>query len=243
MKNCLIPALALLAITLLSCNDDDAQPQTFYGESGKLGNGTARTFYRVDADNKPTAIGVAVSEEAIGSLPHGSDMVLQFPAQASALPFKHLYMGYMQAGHPPVKIYDLPHFDFHFYMIPNEERLKYTPETIPMMMKAPAKGTIPSTFFEEAAVPLMGMHWADGKSGEFNNQKFNKTFLYGSYDTKVIFYEPMITLEYLKATNETTDIIPLGAFPGSGMYPTKYTVSHNTAEKQYEVTLNTFVQR
>lgn len=243
MKKLLVFALALTATTLVSCKSDEAMPQTHYGESAKLGTGTARTFVRVDADNKPTAIGVAVSDEAIGSLPHGADMALQFPAQASALPFKHLYMGFMQAGHPPMKIYDLPHFDFHFYMIPNEERLKYTEATIPMMMKAPAKGTIPSAFFEEAAVPLMGMHWADGKSGEWNNQKFNKTFLYGSYDTKVIFYEPMITLDYLKTTNETTDIIPLGAFPGPGLYPTKYTVTHNSAEKQYEITLNTFVQR
>ena len=42
-------------------------------------------------------------------------------------------------------------------------------------------------------VPMMGGHWVDPKAPELNGQVFTKTFLYGSYNGKMIHFEPMIT--------------------------------------------------
>jgi hypothetical protein len=43
----------------------------------------------------------------------------------------------------------------------------------------------------------MGAHWADLLSPEFSGSPFTKTFILGTYDGKVIFWEPMITRAYL----------------------------------------------
>jgi hypothetical protein len=43
----------------------------------------------------------------------------------------------------------------------------------------------------------MGSHFVDITSPEFNGGIFTQTFIFGSYESNVIFYEPMITLDYL----------------------------------------------
>ncbi|RYD93814.1 MAG: hypothetical protein EOP50_10530, partial [Sphingobacteriales bacterium] len=50
----------------------------------------------------------------------------------------------------------------------------------------------------------MGKHWADTTAVEFHGKKFEKTFIYGSYNGKFIFLEPMIALDYLKTKPNIT---------------------------------------
>lgn len=77
-------------------------------------------------------------------------------------------------------------------------------------------------------VPTMGKHWVDVTSPELNPnnpQPFTQTFIYGSYDSKVVFYEPMITLDFLKTTANFERLIPQPAkVQQSGYYPTKMRV-------------------
>jgi len=88
------------------------------------------------------------------------------------------------------------------------------------------------------------VHWIDPTSAEFNGQSFTKTFIYGSWNGKLIFAEPMIT----KATIETKQTIttPIGvakSYSQPGRYPTSYTIRWNEAAKQYEVALTGLVTR
>jgi hypothetical protein len=43
----------------------------------------------------------------------------------------------------------------------------------------------------------MGMHWRDPASPELSGQPLTSTFLYGSYNGKITFVEPMIAKSYL----------------------------------------------
>jgi len=68
----------------------------------------------------------------------------------------------------------------------------------------------------------MGFHWVDVTSPKFNGQPFTQTFIIGSYDSKVTFYEPMITLDFLKnITNHERNIPQSARVQKSGWYPTK----------------------
>ena len=68
----------------------------------------------------------------------------------------------------------------------------------------------------------MGAHWIDVTSSEFNGKPFTQTFIYGSYNGKVTFYEPMITLDFIKNNNNFERAIPQPAkVQKSGYYPTK----------------------
>jgi hypothetical protein len=87
-------------------------------------------------------------------------------------------------------------------------------------------------------VPQMGAHWVDVTSPEFNGGIFTKTFIWGSYDGSFIFWEPMITLDYL--LTQPNDLIPLRqpeAFQKDGWYATNYKISYTKNPNQYTVAL------
>jgi hypothetical protein len=70
----------------------------------------------------------------------------------------------------------------------------------------------------------MGTHWVDITSPELapmNPATFTQTFIYGTYDGKLSFYEPMVTLDFLKKTTSFERPIPQPAkFKIAGYYPT-----------------------
>jgi hypothetical protein len=77
-----------------------------------------------------------------------------------------------------------------------------------------------------AVVPRMGNHLLDSESPELKDSlPFTRTFIYGAYEGELIFWEPMITLEFLRKTRDACFGIgqPQG-FRQAGYYPTRYCV-------------------
>ena len=88
------------------------------------------------------------------------------------------------------------------------------------------EGYLPANHAGGAPVPTMGKHYIDVTCPEFNRQPFSQTFIFGSYAAKLTFLEPMITLDFLKQTNNFVRSIPQPAkFQKTGYYPTKMRVS------------------
>ncbi len=262
----LLAALLLLAL-LSGCNrtelkDDEhhghhhdatAKTTTRYGRTLPLGGGVARTYVTTGPDGKPVSVGVALSEKALTNLPHdhdpaqehGHEYVLPLP-EGNATPFQVLALHWNPHGHTPAPIYTLPHFDFHFYTISDEERraIPGLPDSVwdpappapqylhPDYITGPGRGT------------AMGSHWIDMFAPELAGATFTHTFLMGSYAHKVIFYEPMITREYLLSRPRVT--IPIKqprAFAQRGHYPTSYGIEYDDKVKEYRVSLTDFVLR
>jgi hypothetical protein len=107
-----------------------------YGAASSLGNGSIRTYMEYD-NGRPVELGVELTEAAMQNLPHhgfdpatgahGAEFVLELPKD-NPTPFKHAVVQWNPGGHEPPGIYDLPHFDFHFYTIDNAARLAMTPK-------------------------------------------------------------------------------------------------------------------
>lgn len=116
---------------------------TQWGEMKTLGNGEIQTFATVSPSGKPKNVGVYFSAELLENLPTetsdgrwdvldrdgnvafhccGHEVVLDFPQGVPNNPFQHFVLNWNPDGHNPPGVYDLPHFDFHFYLISNEER-------------------------------------------------------------------------------------------------------------------------
>jgi hypothetical protein len=98
----------------------------------------------------------------------------------------------------------------------------------------------------DTAVPMMartGWTRLAGAGGDAQQRgkaggPFTKTFLYGSYDGKLAFYEPMITQEWLATKPQHTEEIKLpAAYEKSGYYPTRYSVRHDAALREYTIAL------
>lgn len=228
---------------------------TFYGPQVQMGNGHARTWVNITKDGKPTAIGVELTDGALSNLPQdpndlaAATWTLNLHQKAQAVtPFDHVSMDWNVNGHPPVGVYDLPHFDFHFYKISVAEQMAIPPyEVDPSGFDAPiAAGYLPLVYVRiPGGVPEMGAHWFDPTSPEWHGGGFTTTFIYGTYDSKVIFDEPMITLATLQsgATIQNNIPQPEKFDPEQTYYPTQYTIWKNAANGRHYVSLDNMVWR
>lgn len=229
--------------------------RTVFGPAQTLGSGTVRSWVALDKDGKPSALGVNISEAALKTAPTkfsdgqtGVEFNLALPAEAAATAFDHIGFGWNPNGHEPEKVYDVPHFDLHFYTITPDERARITAEgdDKAKAYKEPSAEYAPAGYIlaPGTAVPNMGAHWVDPKSGEFQGAAFTRTFLYGNYDGRIIFFEPMITKSFLETQVNVTEYIKLPAkYAKSGYYPTMYSIRYDPTGKEYVVALEGLVLR
>ena len=235
--------LATVALVVAGCVEKQSKSGTFIGETKSLGNGMVRSWVTLGDDGNASAIGVTFTEMALSGLPNenSTEYNLALPEQASAMPFNHIGLDWNPKGHIPPGIYDKPHFDFHFYMISPEERNRITAtgDDMVKLSKNVSPEYIPESYVPTpGGEPRMGAHWIDPTSPEFNNQSFTKTFIYGFYDGKMVFVEPMVTKAFIETKPNTTDLIKVPAkYPEKGYYPTRYRVTYDANAKEYTVSI------
>ncbi len=189
----------------------------------------------------------------------GYEHVLELPASAKRTThFKHLVVNWNNHGHPPPAIYDKPHFDFHFYTISNAVRTSITAPmademcgpTLPLScddldtaLKPLTPAQTPPDFFSLGAVePGMGNHMLDGTAPELAGEPFTQTWIFGTWDGAISFFEPMITMDYLQQLSgeQCYDIKMPMYFSAAGFYPTGYCVRYFELYDTYQVALNRF---
>lgn len=224
-----------------------------------MGNGTAYAWIKSDSEGNPESVGVTFTESALDGLPadkpnngfDGYEFPLALP-KGDALaktPYDHVALDWNPKGHIPPGIYDVPHFDVHFYMNPISERQKITLEGEDMarcQLKPDAKFLPDGYMYAPGSeYKYMGSHWVDTSSPELSGKPFTYTFIYGSYNGQVVFWEPMVTVEYLKSKpNLVVPIKQPKAYQRAGLYyPTSYTIRYNPQRHEYVVALEGFKKR
>ncbi|WP_247237814.1 DUF5602 domain-containing protein [Telluribacter sp. SYSU D00476] len=242
-------ALLVGGLLVSSCTpkDEVKAADTYYGSEVSVGNGTARTFLKVDNAGNPVSVGVKLTEAALQNLPDGHNHRVQhteapsfplpLPQQKLRTPFDHVTLDWNPVGHPPENVYDKPHFDIHFYMMSEQERMAIGPED-PKIEELPEARYMPETYVPiPGGVPQMGKHWVDPASMQ---QPFTHTFLYGTYNGRVTFYEPMVTLSHLQSkTKSVSPIAQPRAFHKTGLYyPSTYRIEYSEQEKAYFIILD-----
>jgi hypothetical protein len=228
-----------------------------YGPPVKVGAGMARAYVVLDAKSgqTPVELGIALDARALDELPtageHSFD--LRLPARSPA-PYRFAELDWNSQGHPPAGVYTVPHFDFHFYTVPQAVRDAIDPSDPLYAAKAnnlPVGPYVPPGYVvpgvpAQLAVPHMGVHWSNVAAPELQNllgnpagyQPFTKTFIYGSWDGRFIFFEPMVTRAYLMTLpNAITPISVPALYPQPGWYPTAYRVSYDAKSKEFLVAL------
>lgn len=184
------------------------------------------------------------------------------PKAKAATTFDHIGFNWNPGGHPPPLVYTVPHFDMHFYMMPLADRMmipSYADDPAGFDNR-PAPGYIPYKlppfppndpskpyFNAGGGEAMMGAHWVNLHAPEFNGQPFTHTFIYGSYDGKVTFYEPMITIAYLKEKVTTGTkhpfVTPTLFNPSNAWYPSDYNIWYDSFKDRYYVSLSSFIWR
>jgi hypothetical protein len=233
--------LAAAAFTLLpAVHDGPARSQpvagaqtvrTVEGARLPLGRGTATAWVGLDARGAPVAVGVDLTEAALDDLPgQKSSIDLALPPEARQAGYDHVGLDWEAHGHGPAGVYDVPHFDVHFYRIGVAERdriVREDPEFEAKLARPPADGYLPPGLRRGAGTPRMGQHWgvADAAPDQAG-RPFEKVMVIGSYDGRLIFLEPMMTRAFLLTRPDVT--IPIRAparAEGTLWWPEAYGVS------------------
>jgi hypothetical protein len=201
---------------------------------------TVSRCHDMDGNGKHTG------HECIGD----EERILDVPANVgSGLPYKWITVNWNPGGHPAP--YNRPHFDFHFYAVDRAVVEAITPgrcgELVDCRHFERAMQPVPERYHPRghisvgAVVARMGNHLLDSESPEIKDSlPFTRTFIYGAYEGKLIFWEPMITLDFLKETRDACfEIRQPNAFRYAGYYPTQYCVRQDR-EGQRTVSLEGF---
>ncbi|WP_431271430.1 DUF5602 domain-containing protein [Dankookia sp. P2] len=233
-----LAATAFTLLPALHAGPARAQPvasaqaaRTVEGARLPLGRGTATAWVGLDARGAPVAVGVDLTEAALDDLPgHKTGIDLALPPEAGQAGYDHVGLDWEAHGHAPAGVYDVPHFDVHFYRIGVAERdriVREDPAFEARLARPPAEGIPPPGLRRGAGTPRMGQHWgiADAVPDQ-PGRPFEKVMVIGSYDGRLIFLEPMMTRAFLLTRPDVT--IPIRAparAEGRLWWPDAYRVS------------------
>jgi hypothetical protein len=275
--------IALTAIGCAPDKQADAPAARSLGAYASVGNGTVSSYADFDKSGAPTAIGIVFQASALEGLPtahsdghhcfdrnkdgkidaqaecFGShEWIIPLPsevARRSEIPFKWVGLNWNPAGHIPPGVYDLPHFDVHFYIEPIEKVLAVQPgpcgpEFVRCDQFELATKPVPPNYMHPdfknvgAVAPAMGNHLIDQTSPEFHGNKFTRTWIYGVYDGRVTFYEEMVARDYLLSQPTTCFALKSpSAVAIRGYYPTQSCIRYLAQVNEYTVSMEGFTLR
>ncbi|MFC4358256.1 hypothetical protein ACFO0N_09890 [Halobium salinum] len=252
--------VSLLGVSLLSSPAAAAgrakeHARLHWGEGVDLdgdGDVDLQTVARVCADGRPSYLGVYLSDEGLATFEpptegdHGEDgdgghgegehvgasYWLDFP-EVGDTPFTVMGFDWGPMGHPPGP-WMTPHFDVHFYTIPEETVKGIGPGIaeydIPDERMPEGYVTAGALGAPREIVPQMGEHLLDPTTPELGGAEFTHTLIWGVSDLdgdgvgEMTFVEPMITRKFLNGLKGTVrgDVALPEVVPEAGYYPTQY---------------------
>lgn len=171
--------------------------------------------------------------------------LLPMPVDGPKTVVNHVVIDWEAAGHPPPHVYDVPHFDFHFYLVSEADHQSITFKDAnasgepgqPPAERLPAGYIVPPG----TAVPHIGVHAVNPAASEFQGQPFTATFIYGYYDGQQTFFEPMASLAFLRSKSSfSAPVTRPTSYSRPGTYPSAYSVRYDAAQNVYEVALSDF---
>jgi hypothetical protein len=245
-------AIAAFASAALGATAAFAHDGHIYkGPVVKLGKGTAYAWVQMGKGQTPKAVGATFTDAALADIEellHEESLVLPFPRQVAGTPFDHVYLNWNPNGHPPEHVWGKPHFDVHFYMMSPADRdaiAESDPAYMAKFAKDPAAELLPAGYVKAPEpVPAMGAHWVDPATPEFNGKDFTYTLIYGAWNGKVTFIEPMITRAVFDARKPIiASVKQSSAVEVSGLYPTQYRIEFDAAAGEHRVILENMVAR
>lgn len=232
---------------------------TEWGEPMDLGDGEVTSFVSLNSADMPLLVGLHLTGDALDGLGDREHVSLAFPDDVEETAFQWIGLHWAQAGHGPPGVYDVPHFDIHFYLLAEDEVREIPPINFPPGQSddEPYSEPIPEDQFppnyvrDHLVVPEMGEHLLDVTAPESSGEEFTNTFVWGHWDGNLHFFEPMVTREYLEnlaqgegrpfqGSQDTRRITMPERMPEAGRYPTEYTVRYHDDEDAYTVTLELF---
>ncbi len=202
----------------------------------------AKPVVRLDAQKHPTLIALVIPGKLVNALPQKRSEAV-YPVENAGL-VRSANLQWHPTGHEPERVYDVPHFDVHFYTISESVRQTIVPNA-PAGKVTPAPEFMPPDgILAPDFVPGMGMHNIPKNRPEFTGGKFSISPIIGYWNGDLAFFEVMFTKDWLMKKQGTSGTFPQ---PTSvklhGSYPTTYRVTYDQASDAYQVAITDFIER
>ena len=188
-----------------------------------------------------TSFGMTVPIQAIQNAPSEAAMVwppvpvatIPLPDVArSASGFDNVTVYWEPHGHPPAAFL-APHFDFHFYVISDSQRMAIDcadstkPAVLPAGYSLPDMDLPDIGHLPGVCVPQMGMH-ALVTTALQDTVIFSSTMVMGFYKGQPIFFEPMIAkAKLLERRSFTLPMASPAGVPAGVHYPTRFEAKYD----------------
>ena len=254
-----LPMLLLLGLAVVgfgvscTCDDDHGAtaPLTLTGPRVPVGEGEAWTRVRLGAAGEPLEVAAVFTSAALRGLPAHSDhgpaheYTLAMPLTADVPPYDHVTLDWNAAGYAPPGVYDVPHFDVHFYFLDADERAGIGPGDTAAFNRPLPPALLPPMYIETpGGVPRMGAHVVDGLSPEIaGTGPFTHTFIYGKYDGELVFLEPMVSMDFLAERRDAEAVVRRPERYGrDGYFPGTYAIRYDADADEYSVSLEALVR-
>jgi hypothetical protein len=212
---------------------------TSYGPLTDVGNGKMRTYITMTHKGVPIELGIQISESALSGLSKLSNETFSIPLDNKAqgvTNIDHVEVNWEPQGGFS-QVYSAPHFNFYFYTISKNTQMAIPPyQLVPTGFDIlPPVGIIPASYSRyPGGTARVGVNWIDLSSPEYNGQPFTYTYIYGSYNGKLSFYNTMVTLDFLKNSFIDQAIPQPTLFAKSNVYyHTHYGVSKRDGNYYY----------
>lgn len=253
------------------------------GEPVPVGRGHVTSFAQIAPDGAPQAIGLRFEAAALDELPaarnatsrcfdlNGNGAIdagtecegdtearIMMPREVAERPdmlFQWAMVNWQPQGHDPAP-WSVPHFDIHFYMIPQAEldQIGLGPCDFFIdceaqkraLMPVPPEFVHPDHVSVDVAVGQMGNHLIDSKTPELSDQgvPFTHTWIFGAYDGRIVFQEVMVTHDHLMGRQTGCQQVKQpAAWQVAGWYPTSYCIGYDAESDVHQVAMQDFVLR
>ncbi len=247
--------VALMAAVVCACSQE-APVVEAKGDCADVFQGQVCTWAKTKG-NDVVEVGATIPLASITNAPGEPDM--SWPPKAIAtltVPgseqsgLLHMDVFWEAAGHPPGP-YLTPHWDFHFYTVPQADVTAIDCSDLSKPSELPAAYSLPDVPLPDEmaqmvgtktliglCVPNMGMH-ALLSSELASSETFRGTMVVGYYKAKPIFVEPMITKAMLEEKKPFDLTIP--TVPGmTGKHPTMFHADFDDATQSYRFVFSGF---
>lgn len=214
--------------------------------------GSAVSTYSVPGSGLPILeVGFELPLAAVEAAPTSGDkhetVRLGFPEGVKTWTgIDHLDLDFNAGGHPPPGVYNVPHFDMHFYTITAAEQdaIDCADKTMPAADRVPQGFMVipPDAPMCEAK---MGFHAPDLSAPELQPSPapFTRTMVLGYYGGKMNFIEPMATRAFLLEKKDFTLAIGKPAKLGrKAWYPSTCTGKFDATKNAWSISLSGFAE-
>ncbi|MGB8029182.1 MAG: hypothetical protein WCF30_05900 [Terracidiphilus sp.] len=250
VRNVFHCVVGLAVIAAFACGARAQAEEAVAGPCNPVFGAKVCTSYRTHSGKVTEfsmTVPVAAIEQAPASMsmvwPPKADVVVPFAAEVheqTGFTFTNIYWN--AEGHPPA-VYMVPHFDFHFFFVPEEEvqgidcKDTSKPQIIPAGyalrdVDIPQIGTLVGM-----CVPEMGMHAVPATDLD-GNTHWKGSMLVGYYGGKPKFIEPMITRELLLRKHSFSLPVPKIEPTPHVRYPKRFNAIYHPENETYDFTFS-----